>query len=1188
MHRTRGQKAARGQEGAFMKRSMAAFHTVSVVFCVLLLAVMAQAQYRGAVQGAVTDPTGAVVAGAKVTLTDLETNRKLEATSDAAGVYTFNALPPSNYKIEVEKSGFKKQVVDHVQFIAEQTNSVNVRLEVGTTSETVTVNGAAAPLIDTETATVSGTVSSQEIQKLPSFGRDVFQLMQLAPGAFGDGSQSAGGGSNNLPGSNSGASGATDGIFKTENAPQIIANGTQNENNNITIDGVGVTSVTWGGAAVVTPNEESVKEVKVTTNSYDAENGRYSGAQIQVISQNGTNQYHGSLFFKAHRPGLDAYQTWNGPYSGWTPSDTTPASRGLQRDNSRFNQFGGSVGGPIWKNKVFGFFSYETLRNNSSAIGSGWYDTPQFDALAPSGSIASELLSFSGEGASYTSINSAATTCAAINLTEGVNCATITGQGLNLGSPLTTALGTQDPTYVSSGNPGIGNGLTTTPEIFFVNTLNPTTITDQQFNGRVDFNATNRDLVAFSMYRVPVSTTSYNGPNRAANLWHHKSTNEAETALWNHTFSPTLLNEARMNAAGWRWNEINTNSQEPWGLPDDNIDGLGLAGVQNFGAPGPSVFDQWTYNVKDKLTKVQGSHLLKFGGELTRLEYLDEAPWSGRPSYNFRNLWDLLNDAPYAEGGNFNPVTGEPSSIRKDMRASILGFFVQDDYKMRPNLTVNLGLRWEYFGPLHDKDNQMSVLLLGSGATALTGMSLRQGGNLYSSSKSNFGPQLGFAWSPKSLNDKTVVRGGIGVGFNGLEEAISTNGRFNPPDESSLFICCASYSTPNPQILYAVPSDPHSFNGYPPNPAAVTTFGSNNLPVGGAPVQVTGFPAHLPTAYTYRYSLDVQQDLGHQWVASLGYQGSASHHLTRQYNENWVYAAQGAALNPMVNSVDWYANDANASFNAILADLRHQFSHSFEVEAQYRWSKSMDDGSQPYYEDAYQYYPKEAWGRSDYNVANAFKVFGVWSPTIFHGSRGWLEKVAGGWSLSGILNVHSGFPWTPAYSNGTNCNLIYQGSGDCTLRPAAYLGGAGSDYSNSAFESGPGPNNPTALNKNFSKGALAYFTIPTFVQGPAFPATGPLPQNSTVARNSLQGPGYFDTDFSLNKAFGLPTMPVLGESAKLEFRIDFFNLFNRLNLNGGSINNVISTDGVTSNPAFGQAENALGSRTIEMQARFNF
>ena len=296
-----------------MKRSVAAFRTVSVVLCVLLFAALAQAQYRGSIQGVITDPQGAVIPGATITLIDRETNRTLTATSDNAGVYNFNTLPPSRYSMTVEKTGFKKKVLDNVAIIAEQANAINIQLEIGAVGETVTVNASEAPLIDTETAQVTGTVTASDVEKLPSFNRDPFQLVQLAPGMFGDGSQGPGGGSAQLPGTNSGASGSTDGIFKTENAPQSIANGSRLNANNITLDGVGITSVSWGGAAVVTPNEDSVKEIKVVTNSYDAENGRFAGAQIQVISQNGTNNYHGSFFFKVDRPGLNSYSPMLGP-----------------------------------------------------------------------------------------------------------------------------------------------------------------------------------------------------------------------------------------------------------------------------------------------------------------------------------------------------------------------------------------------------------------------------------------------------------------------------------------------------------------------------------------------------------------------------------------------------------------------------------------------------------------------------------------------------------------------------------------------------------------------------------------------------------------------------------------------------------------------------------------------------------
>src|SRR6266851_1942234 len=205
------------------------------------------AQYRASIQGVVTDPDGATVSGATLTLTNLETNQKLTATTDGNGIYNFNALPPSKYSLTVEKTGFKKKVLENVGVIPEQANALNVQLEIGEVTQSVTVSGDSTPLIDTETASVTGTVSSNQIQHMPSFGRDVFQLLQLAPGVFGDGAQGNGGGSQNLPGTQGpGATGGNTGIFATENGPQVLASGGQYENNGITIDGISTSSAVRG------------------------------------------------------------------------------------------------------------------------------------------------------------------------------------------------------------------------------------------------------------------------------------------------------------------------------------------------------------------------------------------------------------------------------------------------------------------------------------------------------------------------------------------------------------------------------------------------------------------------------------------------------------------------------------------------------------------------------------------------------------------------------------------------------------------------------------------------------------------------------------------------------------------------------------------------------------------------------
>src|SRR6266478_1005972 len=244
---------------------------VLVLSSLFFLTLTAHAQYRASLRGTVTDPQGNVVVGATVTLTNTDTGSTLTSTSDDNGIYQFNALPPAPYRLTVEQPGFKKKVLEHVQIIPEQPNSLDLPLEVGDVQQTVTVSETTQAL-DTETANVSGTITSAQIQHMPSFGRDVLKLAQLAPGSFSDGSQASGSDNYNLPGTQTGGgqSGGADGIFKTENGAQVIANGQQTENNGISIDGISTTSVVWGGATIITPSEDSVDSVKVVSNSYDA------------------------------------------------------------------------------------------------------------------------------------------------------------------------------------------------------------------------------------------------------------------------------------------------------------------------------------------------------------------------------------------------------------------------------------------------------------------------------------------------------------------------------------------------------------------------------------------------------------------------------------------------------------------------------------------------------------------------------------------------------------------------------------------------------------------------------------------------------------------------------------------------------------------------------------------------------
>ena len=1139
---------------------------VSLMLVAVCFPILMQAQFRASLRGTVTDPQGAVVPGATVTLTNKDTGQIQTSISTDDGIYTFNALPAAHYRITAQRDGFKQKVLDDVTIIPEQLNALDLQLEVGDVQQTVTVSGSIQTL-DTETATVSSTLSARQVQNLPSFGRDVFQLIQLTPGVIGDGAQGGGGAGQNLPGSQGpGATGGKDGIFRTENGPQALAGGQQYENNGISLDGISTASAVWGGTTIITPSEDSVDNVKVVSNSYDSENGRFSGAQIQVTSKAGTNQFHGGAFFTRHTPGLNAFQPFNGN------------GNKVLRDENQFNQFGANLGGPIWKNKIFAFFNYETVRNpNSRSIANQWYETPAFEGLAPAGSIAATYLSFPGNSPVTSAINPS--TCADAGLNEGVNCATIPGQGLDIGSPLTTPLGTHDLSWQSVTNPGVGSGLDGIADIANFVTAGQATSDSAQYNGRLDFNLRDSDRLAFAIYYVPQSSTFLNGPARGYNFFHHSQVNEAYSVIWNHTFSPTMVNEFRVNAAGWRWNEITSNPQQPVGLPQDNIDQIGNLGqsgnnpIQHFGASIGSILKQWTYTFKDVATKVHGRHTIKFGGEITRLFYLNECTGCGVPGYNFFNVWDFLNDAPHVEGPTgFNPNTGIPTTQRQDDRENIWGLFVQDDLKVRRNLTLNLGLRWSYFGPLYAKQNNMFASFPGSGADFLTGLNVKKA-NSWDPEKNNFGPQIGFAWNPDRWGNKVVLRGGYGLNYNQEQISISANVQGNPGLIVFPTFTQSTPTSPNPGIVYSTAGDLHDLNSYPSNPNAIVQFGPNGLPTTGQ-VNVSIFPRNLPTMRVHHYSADAQIDLGHNLMATIGYQGSLSRNIFYHSNPNATTASQGFQLNPQIGGGDLWGVNGWGNFNAMVATLRHNFSHQFMADAQFMWAKSMDTSSGPYWEQYYPYDLNLSYGRSDYNIDKSFKLYGLWQPVFFHGDHGWMEKVLGGWSLSGVFNIHSGFPWSPVASV-TGGSLYCGNCSYTTLLPANVQGAFGTSTSNDAFKTG----------SNFPQGG-SVFVPPTFT---AFSNPTDFgnenPQTPLVKRNSLNGPGYKDVDITVVKAFGLPNNKVLGEGAKIEFRMDAYNVFNNLNFrnsNPGDISNNIS------NANFGQATVALAGRVVTLGARFAF
>ncbi len=1124
-----------------MKLTRSGWFTVAACSAVFFLTFAClSAQFGAAIQGVVTDQSGAVIPGATVTLTNNETGASRETVTGDRGVYRFTGLAPGNYTIKVELESFQTEVVEGLVVGAETTRGLNVAIKPAVQEETVTVVGSSIAPLQTENSDVARGLTTKEVLELPQVGRDPYELVRLAPGVFGDGGRSGSGGAVGLPNS-VGPGGSNTSVFQVENQVQVTANGQRVSANDFQIDGVSVNSLGWGGAAVVTPNQESVKEIRVVSSAYSAETGRNSGAQVQVVSRNGTNNFHGSAFFKFQDPGLNAFNKYGGPNS-------PPV-----RVNQRFRQYGGSVGGPILKERLFFFFSYEGLHSNNTDFSNQWVETPEYRQLIQQvrpGGITSQILGAPGIEPRIVTIIPMG--CGVFN-NDPARCQVVNG-GLDIGSP-TGQVGQ----YVSLGNP-VAGGLDGIPDIQFVQLALPGLTRGNQFNTRVDYN-TGRNTFAVSTYFTTRNDDQSDGAGRSRPIGDltFKPLNSAATVLWNRVISSTAINEARFNATRFAFNQIESSAGTNFGIPRVEVEGLPFDRIR-FGAPRaettPAVFAQNTFEFSDTFSQYHGSHGLKYGIEIRREQDNNNLAGGARPVYSFSGLFNLANDAPIFEAINADPVTGAVADSQRYFRTTNYALFIQDDWKFRPNLTFNLGLRWEYFTPLDEAEGRLTNLAFGP--NGLVDSRVVPVDSYFDHDRNNFGPRLGFSWSPGRFNNKAVVRGGFGIAYNRNFNNIYSNTRGNPPFLVRYNICCGTadedFGSPyvNGQIQYVLGANSSPFS-YPAN----TELATGIDPVTGGPLgrtaEIYGTPDKVPNPYIYFYSLDTDFVLPSHFTLSLGYQGSSSHKLIRTVNQNFLYEP-----NPNFFAVYFSLPDVNANYNAFNLRLNRRFADGFQMDLIYRWSKSIDQGSGEFGAATNQTYPLDLGterGPSDYDVSQNVVWSALWELPILRNRTDLVGKAFGGWKINTILTGHTGFPWTPV----TGIPLSIPGLSP--TRPTAQLMEPLDDTSNDAFIRAGG---------NFPGGGRAYYDIST--QG--------LPG---IGRNSQRGPQYFAMDFSFIKSTPLT---LLGEEGRIDFRANFFNAFNNLNLlpigfGSGSarIEDLVN---------FGRSSGGQAGRVIEFQARLSF
>ena len=1126
----------------------------------------ARAQFNASLAGSVVDSTGAAIPNATVVLTNLDNQQTQTKTTGGSGAYRFNELAPGPYSLAVDAKGFQHQSFDSITLAAETPRDIDVKLQPGQASQSVTVNASDTPLLQTGDASIGTTIDSASIQRLPTSGSDPYELLRTAPGITGDGARGGNGGSLSLP-NGAGPGQSNSGIFQTENQVQISADGQRTADNNFMLDGVSVNSLTHGGAAVVTPNEEAIAQMTVVSTSFDAADGRNSGAQIKVVTKSGTNQLHGSLFFLYNEPGLNAFNKYGGP-AGALPA----------RVQNKGRTYAASLGGPIIKDKLFLFTSYEGFTLATNGFTTSYVETPAYRAAVLAqrgGSVSAKILA--DPGATPRILKILTPSCAGFTST---NCNVVSG-GLDIGS-LTPGGTSQIGVFPS--NLAIGGGLDGIADVENAQLFVPSHSRGNQFNGRADWYVTPRDQFAASVYFTKLDSYGTSGAagSRPQGDLPFKPLNSAATAIYIHTFGPAIVNELRGNVTRFAENGLKDSGLVNFGIPYVNVQTLPFP-IQFGASPSsttPAIFAENTYEFRDLLTHTWGAHTLKLGGEVRLEQDNDNLLGNQRPIFAMQGLWALANDAAIFEAVTANPNTGGTPLTQRYFRSEDYALYAQHDWKVNPNLTLNMGLRWEEFTPLRNKGFKISYPTLGPGPTnQLTNITLTPHNHLWNFQHNNYAPKFGFAYTPPRFNSKMVVRGGFAMAYNHLDVALFNNAGEDGPNIANFGLCCAG-NTNKAGVQYSVGTS-NSPSSFPSNPALKTGVNAAGFPNpigGGTPsVEIYGALPNTKNPLSYLYSFETQYQLPYQLTATIGYQGSTGHHYARLVNQDFLYNQ----VNAPVYAAYFAQTDSTQNYNALNLQLVRQLQKGFTFTAFYTYSKAMDQVSNGDLADSNANQTNPAnnvseYGPSDYNTTHRVTATALYQLPRLNSSNGFVKAVVNGWQVNGLATYHTGFPWTPVTYN-LQANALIPGANLVSpTRPVAYYGGAGRSCSNDAFKSGSNFPNRTPISGTTPPGGANYFNINSpKTNGAYVPGIG---------RNSFAGPCYADVDMSFAKETGFSA---LDHTMMLRFQANAYNVFNMLQLQ--PLTNGNSNQGANiQSQYFGYAQGADAGRVIEFLVRLQF